>query len=134
MKRYRITLDGETFSVEVLDDPRRSPVRVRVDGELFTVSVAAEQEEPAGEVETVAAAGTFSPEPAGVLTAPLPGVVKSIAIRTGQTVAAGDELLVIEAMKMDNVIRAPRGGTVGRVYVVEGRPVAYGERLLEIDG
>jgi biotin carboxyl carrier protein len=61
----------------------------------------------------------------------LPGVIKSIAVRPGQRVAAGDELLVIEAMKMDNVIRASRAGAVSAVYVTEAGRVAYGDPLLE---
>jgi biotin carboxyl carrier protein len=59
-------------------------------------------------------------------------VIKSIAVRPGQCVSANDELLVIEAMKMDNVIRAPHGGSVGTIHVTEGRQVAYGETLLEM--
>ncbi|MBE9508922.1 MAG: acetyl-CoA carboxylase biotin carboxyl carrier protein subunit, partial [Chloroflexi bacterium] len=77
-----------------------------------------------------------NPEVSGSLgstvAAPLPGVIKSIGVRPGQRVAADDELLVIEAMKMDNVIRATRAGTIGTIHVAEGRQVAYGEILLEM--
>ena len=52
-------------------------------------------------------------------------------MRPGQQVSPGDELLVIEAMKMDNIIRASRDGTVETIYANEGHQVAYGERLLE---
>lgn len=144
MKRYRITLEGQTFDVKVLDDPRRDQVRVEVDGETFTVGV------DGVPVVTEVAAGAREDAPerrgdapgtgagsigagAGAVAAPLPGVIKSIAVRPGQVVAADDELLVIEAMKMDNVIRAIRGGTVGIIHVTEGRQVAYGEPLLEMN-
>jgi biotin carboxyl carrier protein len=138
MKHYRITLEGHTYDVEVLDDPRQRQVRVRVDGEVLTV-----------EAETAMDAGGTSPSapvpsaaspliaPAsiaatGVVKAPLPGVVRSIAVSPGERVAAGDELLVIEAMKMNNVIRAPHGGTVSFIYVSEGRQVPHGEPLLHL--
>ncbi len=127
MKRYLINVGGERFSVEVLDDPRQSPVRVRVDGEVFTVTV-----EEEAVVEEAELRSTAPPDAAGTVTAPLPGVVKTVVVRPGQTVAAGDDLVVIEAMKMDNVIRAQRAGTVGTVYVTAGQQVAYGERLLEL--
>jgi biotin carboxyl carrier protein len=153
MKRYRITLENHAFDVKVLDDPRRDQVQVEVDGEIFTVGVevvpvAAETTTP----ETTRAVGASpaasprlpkfqktsevpapqaAPAPQAV-AAPLPGVIKSIAVRPGQRVAADDELLVIEAMKMDNIIRAPRGGSVGTIHVTEGRQVAYGETLLEM--
>jgi biotin carboxyl carrier protein len=133
MKRYHITLEGRTFDVTVLSDPRAEQVQVEVDGETLTVqieSVLPEGEraaaEPTAEPAFQGAAGL-----AGAVAAPLPGVIKSIAVRSGQRVAAGDELLVIEAMKMDNVIRAQRRGTIGTIYVVEGRQVAHGELLLE---
>ena len=148
MKQYRITLGDHTFEVKVLDDPRREQVRVEVDGETFTVAV---QAVPAvadvtvgGTAPTVAPPSSaaarlpksrktseVSESPDSTVTAPLPGVIKSIAVRPGQQVAADDELFVIEAMKMDNVIRASRGGTVGTIHVTEGRQVAYGESLLD---
>jgi len=156
MKRYRITLENHAFDVKVLDDPRRDQVRVEVDGEIFTVGV--EAVPVAAEVTVAAAAPAVSPpaaEPSRpprfrktsevsevaapqaapapqAVAAPLPGVIKSIAVRPGQRISANDELLVIEAMKMDNIIRAPRGGSVGTIHVTEGRQVAYGETLLEM--
>jgi biotin carboxyl carrier protein len=145
MKRYRITLGGDTFDVKVLDDPRRERVRVEVDGETFTVGVEAvpavartarEEAAPAARLpkssETSEVPAEVSGGPASTLTAPLPGVIKSIAVRPGQQVALDDELLVIEAMKMDNVIRASRRGTVSTIHVTEGRQVAYGEPLLDV--
>jgi biotin carboxyl carrier protein len=146
MKHYRITLEGHTFDVEVLDDPSQRRLRVRVDGEVFTVDAeAVEASSREGEItrsalpESVvpAAASSSAAEGAGAVAgikAPLPGVIKSIAVRSGQQVIAGDELLVIEAMKMDNIIRATHGGTIGTLYVVEGRQVAYGELLLDLVG
>ncbi|HID88565.1 MAG TPA: acetyl-CoA carboxylase biotin carboxyl carrier protein subunit [Anaerolineales bacterium] len=139
MKAYRITLDNRTFHVKVLDDPRQDEVRVEVDGEVFTVGVEPVVEEVVPVVtEAVPApsapsAPTPAPEaaPEKTVTAPLPGIIKSIVVRPGQQVKFNDELLVIEAMKMDNVIRAPRDGTIGTILVAEGRQVAYGEPLLE---
>ncbi len=141
MKRYKITLDDRTFDVQVLDDPRKEQVRVEVDGESFVVGV---ESVPllaeAIERETVLDAALPRPprsrktsEVTGgnVVAAPLPGVIKSIAVRPGQQVAPNDELFVIEAMKMDNVIRATRAGAVCTIHVTEGRQVAYGEALLD---
>jgi biotin carboxyl carrier protein len=147
MKRYRITLDDRTFDVKVLDDPRQGQVRVEVDGEIFSVNVESfalpvgraveelSQSAPptAGPISHPDVVTAAAVETAQTVVAPLPGVVKSIAVRSGQEVILDDELLVIEAMKMDNVIRAAHVGTVGTIYVTEGRQVAYGEPLLEIN-
>jgi biotin carboxyl carrier protein len=146
MKHYRITLEGRTFDVEVLDDPRQCQVRVRVDGEVFTVEAeAVEASRREGDLAQSAlpesvvpiAPSSSAAVDAGAVSgikAPLPGVIKLIAVRSGQKVAAGDELLVIEAMKMDNIIRATCVGTVGTIHVTEGRQVAYGEPLLDLVG
>ena len=149
MKRYQIILDGQTFDVRVLSDPLQEQVEVEVDGVAFTAQVKAlpsEQEigeEASGRVEpstpaktpvAVAPPGPQTASPAGnVVTAPLPGVIKSIAVRPGQKVSAGGELLVIEAMKMDNVIRASRQGVVHAVHVAEGHRVAHGDLMLEYE-
>jgi len=141
MKRYHITLENQTFDVQVLDDPRREQVRVEVDGETFVVDVEAApvMAEPVAR-EAVPSAAPLRPprsqKAPGVsgntVTAPLPGVIKSIGVRPGQQVAPNDKLLVIEAMKMDNVIRAQRAGDIGTIHVTEGRQVAYGEILLDL--
>jgi biotin carboxyl carrier protein len=140
MRRYRIVLQGRTFDVRLLDDPRGDQVRVEVDGELLSVGVervpvsaepGAMDAVPAPASPSPAAAAESTARPEAAVHAPLPGVVKSIAVRPGQGVAPNDLLLVIEAMKMDNVIRAQRHGVVGTVHVAEGRQVGYGELLLE---
>ena len=136
MTHYQITLDGETFDVQVLDDPQGDQVRVRVDGEVYTVDVArmvadppAEERSAPGPVALVAPRAE-----GGSLVAPLPGVVKSIAVEQGQNVTPNQELLVIEAMKMDNVIRATRAGGVDAIHVAVGQQVAHGDPLLDFAG
>jgi biotin carboxyl carrier protein len=140
MRRYRITLEGQTFDVEVLSDPRLSEVRVRVDGTELTVNVESAVE-PSRPAVTDPPPVTVSPPPTPLTatagpsarsgTAPLPGTVKSVAVQAGTQVVAGDELLVVEAMKMDNTIRAERSGTIAAVHVTEGKQIAYGEPLLD---
>ena len=147
MKRYQITLDGQTFEVHLLGDPLQEQVQVEVDGTLFTAEVkdmsavpvpdtgAIEPDAHSASRETPAAtqiAGIRATPPTGnSVTAPLPGVIKTVHVRPGQQVSPGDELLVIEAMKMDNIIRAARAGTIETIHVNEGRQVSYGERLLD---
>ena len=63
--------------------------------------------------------------------APEPGATPFIT--QGQTVAAGQTLLLIEAMKTFNQIKAPKAGTVARILVASGSPVEYGEPLLILE-
>lgn len=142
MSRYRVTVDGRRYYVEI-DDPHARPVTATVSGTTFSVDVEPSDstdvplDEPAPR-----AAGTPQAAPAGVpaatvaaadpdrMIAPIPGVVASIAIAAGQTVARGDELLTLEAMKMMNVIRSPREGRIDTVHVAQGSRVAQGEPLI----
>jgi 3-methylcrotonyl-CoA carboxylase alpha subunit len=143
MKRYQITLDGRTFDVQVLGDPRQEQVEVEVDGRRLTVEVKASaaggETVPTTPAPAPAPATTRAPIAAPVagtasgnrVVAPLPGVIKSIGVRPGQRVAPGDELLVIDAMKMDNVLRASREGIVETIHIAEGHQIAHGQVLME---
>jgi propionyl-CoA carboxylase alpha chain len=79
------------------------------------------------------------PEPgsglaAGSLTAPMPGTVVRVDATAGAAVCAGDVLLVLEAMKMEHVVRAPGDGTVEQVHVESGEQVAAGDVLVVLGG
>ncbi len=67
------------------------------------------------------------------VTAPLPGVIVGIRVKAGDTVREGQELAVLEAMKMENSIESPRSGTVRSVNVSVGETVSEGNVLITID-
>ena len=79
-----------------------------------------------------AAAVPAAADPSGgePVSAPLPGKILSVAVKVGDSVRAGDELCVIEAMKMGNSIKAQRAGTVTGVEVSAGDAVAFGATLV----
>ena len=69
----------------------------------------------------------------GALEAPMPGRVSALRVAPGARVRKGEELLVVEAMKMENALRAPRDGVVRAVHARVGDMVAPGRPLVEID-
>jgi acetyl/propionyl-CoA carboxylase alpha subunit len=69
----------------------------------------------------------------GALEAPMPGRVIAVRIEPGQAVTKGQELIVVEAMKMENALRAPRDGTVKSVAARPGDMVSPGVVLVELE-
>ena len=78
-------------------------------------------------------AGAARRPDAGALEAPMPGRVAAVRVTPGQQVRKGEELLVVEAMKMENALRAPRDGVVRAVHVAIGDTVAPGRPLVELE-
>lgn len=149
MTRYRVTLDGRVYDVDI-DDPRARPVTARLSGTAYAVDIepirsggpeavseAAGEAAPAGAPPTrpVAAPGPAAEEAGDgprTMTAPIPGSVTRVAATVGLDVERGSELLTIEAMKMFNVIRSPWRGAVTTVHVKEGDRVVQGQPLVTL--
>jgi 3-methylcrotonyl-CoA carboxylase alpha subunit len=72
-------------------------------------------------------------DPSGRLVSPLPGSVIQVLVGSGETVAKGQALMIIEAMKMEHTISAPKRGTVRQIYFSKGEQVAEGAQLLEFE-
>jgi propionyl-CoA carboxylase alpha chain len=68
-----------------------------------------------------------------LLLSPMPGLLSSIAVVPGQEVAAGEPLAIVEAMKMENVLRAERDGRIGRIRAKPGDSLAVDEVILEFE-
>jgi biotin carboxyl carrier protein len=77
--------------------------------------------------------GALEAEGRQQIVAPMPGKIIRVLVQAGEKVEAGQGLLVVEAMKMQNEIRSPKSGTVERLLVNEGQPVNAGEALAWID-
>src|SRR5438552_1146913 len=106
--QYDISVDGFRFSVEALDE------RARTIRELSGSSKKA-----AGPTH---------------LAAPMPGLIVRVSVSEGDSVGAGQGLVVMEAMKMENELRAPVAGVVRRVLVSAGNAVEKGSILIEMEG
>ena len=61
----------------------------------------------------------------------MPGLLKAVAVAPGQEVKAGEELCVIEAMKMENILRAERDATIGKLHAAVGDSLAVDQKILE---
>ena len=119
MKNLRITVNGTAYDVQV--------------EELGGSSA------PAAAAPAPAAAPAAKPAaPAGaqgsvVIKAPMPGTVVNVVVSAGQAVKAGDDLVFIEAMKMETPVKAPQDGTVATVDVAKGESVDSGKVLVTLN-
>ncbi|CAM9867853.1 unnamed protein product [Ectocarpus fasciculatus] len=73
------------------------------------------------------------PDLSRFLLSPMPGLLMSLAVEEGQAVKAGEELAVVEAMKMENILRAARDGRVAKVHAGPGESLAVDQAILEFD-
>ena len=67
------------------------------------------------------------------IKAPMPGLVLEISVTNGQEVAAGDKMLILEAMKMENSINIPSNATIKKILVKKGQAVDKGQVLIELE-
>lgn len=131
--KYKITLKGTTYEVEVekgeamiLDEyEAKSPVPP-APAAVAPVAVAAA---PVAAAPAAAPAAVAAGTP---VEAPLPGNIFAIKVKEGDAVKAGDVLVVIEAMKMENEVCAPSDGVVKQIAVAKGQLVATGDTLVVI--
>ena len=116
---YSILIDGKSFEVRM--ERLGTELRATTGGRVFRIAVEDEREWRRKRGSAVEAEGRQQ------VLAPMPGKIVRVLVKTGDAVRAGQGLLVVEAMKMQNEIRAPKSGTIDRVAVVEGQTVNAGE-------
>ena len=71
------------------------------------------------------------PDLSKYLLSPMPGLLVSLAVAEGQEVKAGQELAVVEAMKMENLLRAEQDGTVAKLHAAPGDSLAVDQKIVE---
>jgi len=130
MKQLKITVNGKTYDVMVEET-----------GSVASTPVAAAPvaAPTAAPVAAPAPAHAATPTPAApvaagseTITSPMPGTILGVKVNAGDAVKAGDVLLVLEAMKMENEIKAPHDATVAAVLVKQGDSVDSGADLVSL--
>ena len=141
---FNVTLHGETFHIKLTGSghagEEHRPFYVSVDGiaEEVIVETLSEIEvsdgKSNGKKKAATAGISARPRPTheGCVSTAMPGSIVEVKVKAGDKVNAGDPLLVIEAMKMENEIQAPKSGVVIAVHVKKGDSVTPDETLLEI--
>ncbi len=148
MAIYRVTVGDKEYQVEI-EDVNAQPVRAVVNGRVIQVWIPPQTGATAPAATPPVSPQVASPPPtsAGVapmaaaqpgpvsdqeVRAPMPGTIVNVAVQPGDTVEVGQDLCILDAMKMNNRIRASRAGTVNAVHVQPGQQVQYGDLLVTL--
>ena len=142
---FNITLHGETYHIKLTGSGHAGeaerPFYVSVDGVTEEVLVETLDEiivngnsQASGDKVKNSSSSASRPKPSheGCVTTAMPGTIIDIKVAVGDKVSAGDGVVVIEAMKMENEIQAPKAGTVTSVHIAKGDSVSPNETLIEI--
>lgn len=124
--QFSLVRNGKSHRILVLkEDRENNTVRMRIGGSTYTVKLGDEQSR---------LMKTLGLEKAALkvreIKAPMPGLVLNILVKPGDAVKKNDPVLVLEAMKMENVIRAPGDAVVSAVPAVQGKAVEKGQLLI----
>ncbi len=144
MKEYKYKINGTEYKVAV-GDIENNVAQVLVNGTAYNVELEEKVVAPTTIARPKAAAAPRSEAGAKIISkpvatggandvkAPLPGVILDIKVKVGDTVNAGDTVVVLEAMKMENNIHTDKGGVVKAISVNKGDSVLEGAALITIE-
>lgn len=127
---YHLLLGHQSYRAKVQAfDPSRRMVKIQLNGRTYEVRLEDEYDQLVDNLGLK----KVSRHRAKDVKAPMPGLVLKLAVKEGEKVAAGAPLLILEAMKMENVIKADADGTVKSVFAKEGQAVDKGQLLIEME-
>ena len=123
MKQYTITVNGVAYDVPVEEK----------NGGVVSAPKAVEKSAPVASAPVASAPQAAAKEGNVAVSAPMPGKILAVKAKEGDSVKAGDVLLVLEAMKMENDIVAPQDGVVASINVKVGDSVESGAKLASLN-
>ena len=129
-----VQVEGTNYDVEI-EDINSDPIIARIGQERFEIRVNTNEEIPTLPLKTPEFPklnGLQSNAVGNTIQSPIPGVINKILISEGQSVAVGEPLVVIEAMKMNNTIRANRPGVIEKIHVETGTFVKHHQSLITL--
>ena len=147
--KYNVTIKNKSYVVEI-EDINARPVIAHVEGQRFEVipdinpigtevklePITANTSKSKKDTKEVISFDLRKPDPnqnGNEMTAPLPGTVIEVFVKTGDIIESGQVILIIEAMKMKNSIRSTRAGRIGEVLVSAGQTVAHKQVLVRFE-
>ncbi len=124
---FHVLMNGKSYSAEVLKtEPAEKLFVIRVNGNKYTISLKDKYDELLHSLGMDNLAGAGMKE----MKAPMPGLVLDIRVKEGQEIKKGDGIVVLEAMKMENVLKAQGDAVVKKVLIKKGMTVDKNQVLI----
>ena len=139
MKNFKFRIHDNNYKVNIISH-EGNIIDLEVNGTSYSVKM--KEEIKKSKTPTLVRAASKRPaEPLKVnpssqktkIVSPLPGTIFSIGIKVGDVLKVGDNMLVLEAMKMENNITAENAGTVSAIYITVGQQVLQNDLLIELE-
>ena len=126
---FHILHEGKSYKAELLDaDFRKKKISLKINGNTYLVELSDQYDQL---VKKMGLSANIAHK-VNSINAPMPGLVLDIMVEAGQEIAKGDPLLILEAMKMENVIKAPGEGKIKSIEVKKGTAVDKGQLLIDL--
>ncbi|MTB53793.1 biotin/lipoyl-binding protein [Lewinella sp. W8] len=127
---YHLVSDGKSFRVKLLSiDLSAGTVSLLVNDRTYTFEVADEYDQLIDQLGL----DVVADQKLSSIQSPMPGLILDILVKPGDTVAKGDQLVILEAMKMENILKADGEGVVKSIEVEQGAAVEKGQVLIEME-
>ena len=138
MKKFKFKVRGNKYEATI-NNFEKNIVDIDINGTNYKVEIeqdvitAKTPKLVRAKVQTSKEDASIKPKIGSSVNAPLPGTIIKLMFKVGDEVNAGDTLLIMEAMKMENNIQAETGGKIKSILVAEGDTVLQGDALIEIE-
>ena len=123
---YHLIKDSRSYLVELLAAEKKS-VQLKINGTIFEVAIQDRHDQLLEKLGMQQTKDSGSKD----VRAPMPGMILEVLVEKGQTVAKGDKLLILEAMKMENIIKSDGDGVIQEVPVEKGMNVEKNQVLIQ---
>ncbi len=126
---YRVEIEGKAYNIQILPGDNAKKPKIRVNGIAYSTELIDKYD------ELIKSLGMESMTKVEIkeLKSPMPGLVIKIDIKVGDSVEKGDALMILEAMKMENVIKSRGEGVIAEIFVTEGQAVEKNELLIRFE-
>lgn len=127
-REYHVIHYHHGYRIEIIEvDTKAKVVQLKINNQPFSISVKDRFDRLLEQMGLSAGAG----QRVNAVKAPMPGLVVEVRVKEGDQVASGDALVILEAMKMENIIRSAGDGVIKKVHVATGEGVEKNQVLIE---